>query len=114
MNDNRKYIPPEDIIEGAQQRLMEQGICECPRCGRLHHKSANNPPQAIAGPSLLHKPETTPRPNDRVRQLSERISLLFNNHLCEMEQGYDDSIVGFNEAWDIVRATFAEALGEKT
>lgn len=26
-----------------------------------------------------------------------------NNRLCEMKEGYDDSIVGFNEAWDIVR-----------
>jgi hypothetical protein len=27
-----------------------------------------------------------------------------NNYLCEMKPGYDDSIVGFNEAWDIMRA----------
>jgi len=31
-----------------------------------------------------------------------------NNVLCEMKKGYDDSIVGFNEAWDIVRNAFSE------
>lgn len=50
---------------------------------------------------------------DTVRDLHNRISTRLNNHLCEMKEGYDDSIVGFNEAWDIVRAAFAEALGEK-
>lgn len=29
-----------------------------------------------------------------------------NDHLCEMKPDYDDSIVGFNEAWDIVRKVF--------
>lgn len=112
MSDGRKYVPPEDLIEGAQQRLMEQCTCECPRCGRLHHKLANNPPQAIAGPSLLREPVTTPRPNDSLRILRGRISMRLNNHLCGMPEGMDDSIVGFNEAWDIVRAAFAEVLGE--
>ena len=27
-------------------------------------------------------------------------------HLVEMREGYDDSITGFNEAWDIVRKVF--------
>jgi len=26
-----------------------------------------------------------------------------NDVLCEMKPGYDDSITGFNEAWDIIR-----------
>lgn len=81
---------------------MADDLCQCPACGRIHKPlGAGKPPEAIF------------RPNDRVRQLSERISLRLNNHLCELEQGYDDSIVGFNEAWDIVRTAFAEALGEK-
>lgn len=36
-----------DFIEFAQQGLMERGTCECPLCGRLHHKLANDPPRAI-------------------------------------------------------------------
>lgn len=31
-----------------------------------------------------------------------------NNYLCEMKEGYDDSIVGFNEAWDVMRKFFAD------
>jgi hypothetical protein len=41
-----------------------------------------------------------------VERLKDRIDTRLNNCLCEMKEGYDDSIVGFNEAWDIVRAVF--------
>jgi len=41
-----------------------------------------------------------------------RISHRLNDHLCQMTEGMDDSIVGFNEAWDIVRDAFDGALGE--
>lgn len=33
-----------------------------------------------------------------------------NEALCEMKEGYDDSVVGFNEAWDIVRNYFKEKI----
>ena len=39
-----------------------------------------------------------------------RIDIRMDNHLCGMKPDYDDSIVGFNEAWTIVRDTFAEAI----
>lgn len=42
-------------------------------------------------------------------RMHERLGLLLNNCLCEMKPDYDDSIVGFNEAWDIMRKAFAEA-----
>ena len=54
----------------------------------------------------------TARPNDALRFVKERIDLRLNNHLVEMKEGYDDSIVGFNEAWEIVRVAFAEAFGD--
>ena len=37
-----------------------------------------------------------------------RVDTLLNEHLCCMEEGYDDSITGFNEAWDIVRKILTE------
>lgn len=40
--------------------------CQCPKCGRLHRKLANNPPAAIAGPSLLRKAETCHPSDPRV------------------------------------------------
>ena len=49
-------------------------------------------------------------PGDRLHRVKARIDTRLNNHLCDMREGYDDSIVGFNEAWDIVRAIFAEEL----
>src|SRR6185312_6128189 len=51
-------------------------------------------------------------PGDRLHRLKQRLDARLNNHLCDMRGGYDDSIVGFNEAWDIVRAIFAEELSE--
>lgn len=42
-------------------------------------------------------------------RMHERLGMLLNNCLCEMKPGYDDSIVGFNEAWDIMREAFAAA-----
>jgi hypothetical protein len=47
-------------------------------------------------------------------RMRERINVRLNNHLCDMEEGADDSIVGFNEAWDIVAAAFEEVLGNST
>ena len=102
------------------------------------HKSlgAGKPPAAIAGPSLLRPAEQLKAApplgltaeemredfgtklaaariaaKDAVRDLRNRISTRLNNHLCEMQEGMDDSIVGFNEAWDIVRAAFDERDG---
>ena len=45
-----------------------------------------------------------------LQRLKDRIDTRLDNYLCEMQEGYDDSITGFNEAWDIVRKAFAEAL----
>lgn len=44
-------------------------------------------------------------------RLKSKTDARLNDYLCEMNPGYDDSIVGFNEAWDIVRDAFAD-LGE--
>lgn len=44
-----------------------------------------------------------------MRHLKQRIDYCLNDHLCEMKEGYDDSISGFNDAWDIVRKIFEES-----
>jgi hypothetical protein len=36
------------------------------------------------------------------------INSRLNAHLIEMKEGYDDSIVGFNEAWEVVSTFFRE------
>lgn len=53
-----------------------------------------------AGGPLLERSDLT--------RIKERINLRLNNALVEMKEGWDDSIVGFNAAWDIVRAIFDE------
>ena len=45
-----------------------------------------------------------------IKQLKECLDLRLNGYLIEMRPDYDDSITGFNEAWDIVREFFADIL----
>ena len=45
-----------------------------------------------------------------VDSIKLRIDARLDHHLCEMQEGYDDSVAGFNEAWDVVRAIFAQEL----
>lgn len=52
----------------------------------------------------------TPATTSRLRRLKERIDTRMNDRLREMKEGYDDSVVGFNDAWDLVRAAFDEEL----
>ena len=47
-------------------------------------------------------------------RMKERLDLRLNNCLCEMKPDYDDSIVGFNEAWDIMRKAFSESQDSHT
>jgi hypothetical protein len=46
--------------------------------------------------------------------LRERVDSRLNDYLCEMQPGYDDSITGFNEAWDIVRECFEQGVKAMT
>jgi len=39
-------------------------------------------------------------------RIKDALDFRLNDYLCEMREGYDDSIVGFNEAWDVVRKCF--------
>ena len=44
-------------------------------------------------------------------RLKNRVDTIMNNVLCDMRPGWDDSIEGFNKAWDIVRDIFQEEIG---
>jgi hypothetical protein len=43
-------------------------------------------------------------------QLRSRLDGNMNDVLCEMKPDFDDSITGFNEAWDVMRKTFDSNL----
>jgi hypothetical protein len=45
------------------------------------------------------------------KRLKRRIDYRLNDVLCEMKPEHDDSITGFNEAWDIVSRILNEELG---
>ena len=45
--------------------------------------------------------------------LKNRIDIRLNNKLIEMKPNYDDSITGFNEAWNIVSELFDEVKNEQ-
>lgn len=44
-------------------------------------------------------------------RLKNRIDTIMNNVLCDMKPGWDDSIEGFNKAWDVVRDILQEEIG---
>jgi len=44
---------------------------------------------------------------DRI-DIRVRIAIRLNDFLTEMKPDHDDSITGFNQAWDIVRNVFKE------
>lgn len=44
-----------DIPESAAERVRREDAaraCECPRCGRMHHRLAAAPPEAIASQAM--------------------------------------------------------------
>lgn len=43
-------------------------------------------------------------------RFKDSIDYRLNEYLCGMKEGWDDSIVGFNQAWDIMRAVFRELM----
>jgi hypothetical protein len=43
-------------------------------------------------------------------RIKSRIDSRLDKHLGEMKPNYDDSITGFNEAWNIVQNTFKDEL----
>ena len=43
-------------------------------------------------------------------RLKNRIDTILNNVLCDMKPGWDDSIDGFNKAWDVVRGIFQDEI----
>jgi hypothetical protein len=45
-----------------------------------------------------------------LKRVKDRIDYRLNDCLCEMQPDYDDSITGFNEAWDIVTAVLREEI----
>lgn len=48
-----------------------------------------------------------------VKRIKDRVDSRLDSVLSEMKEGYDDSIVGFNEAWDEVRKIFADELSKQ-
>ncbi len=49
----------------------------------------------------------------QIQKIKDRIDARLNNYLCEMKPNYDDSITGYNEAWDIVRDILKEEINAK-
>lgn len=82
----------------------------------------NNYITMVMKPSIEAAPRSSPSPcatdaaalaeNEalNLRKLKDKIDYRLNDYLCEMKPDYDDSITGFNEAWDIVRKAFGDAL----
>jgi hypothetical protein len=53
-------------------------------------------------------PQKGPRPD--ILRIEHRLELRLHDHLCEMVPNQEDSIAGFNEAWNVVRAVMKDEL----
>jgi hypothetical protein len=47
-----------------------------------------------------------------LRNLKIALSERLNGHLVEMRPGFDDSITGFNEAWDVMGKFFDDRIAK--
>ncbi len=47
-------------------------------------------------------------------RIKNRFDTIFNNVLCDMKPGWDDSIEGFNKAWGVASDIFQEEIGRAT
>ena len=78
------------------------------RCGRA---------EISALKAALSQPHTEGAQNvytlAEIESVANSISVRLNNHLGEMKPEYDDSIVGFNEASDLVRGVFRDFFDGK-
>lgn len=43
-------------------------------------------------------------------RIKNRIDSRLNDYLCDMRPNYDDSMTGFNEAWDIIREIMKDEI----
>jgi hypothetical protein len=100
---------PEELVltpRGADVDAVVEAMAEKIR-GYVGSRMQMSEARTIARAALAAAQAVVPAPPS-IEALKNRIDTRLNNCLCEMKEGYDDSIVGFNEAWDIVRAIFKE------
>ena len=45
-----------------------------------------------------------------LQKLKDRIDRILDNILVDMQPGWDDSVHGFNKAWDVVRDILTEEI----
>lgn len=59
--------------------------------------------RVLAESAMQHAREATEALEQHSARVKDRIDITLNAYLCDMKPDHDDSITGFNEAWDIVR-----------
>lgn len=105
----------ETEVEAAAKAVMmeencgytlngERVFCDDPRSGE-HREYCHCKASARAALTAAAKVR-----GDDLRKVIGRLDFRLNNHLCEMKPGYDDSVTGFNKAWDIMHEVFGETI----
>lgn len=67
-------------------------------------------PSAAEFDALIARYAPHPDPAEEIARLKNRLDSRMDAYLVEMKPNYDDSITGFNEAWDIMRKAFDDAI----
>ena len=119
----------EKIKEAFVTLESEYSVKEC--CGyAVGGNTPEDEPQCCGQPDLYVRSDQAleailsllPNTGERDKALEEaainnlksRLDTRLNNWLCEMKPDHDDSIVGFNEAWDIVNKVFKDIRALKS
>ena len=72
-------------------------------------KQEKNSPPKRSAESMTDSPTTT----IDLATFKRRFDIRMNEHLAEMKPEHDDSIVGFHDAWDVVRKLFEDMQNGK-
>jgi hypothetical protein len=98
------------FYEPGQRHLDTNAWKQAEAAGRAVHaklRAAIDTPAAPADQSDAGRDGVI----EEIKRLKDSLDYRLNDYLCEMKPNYDDSITGFNEAWDIMRKKFDETFG---
>lgn len=101
-------VDPDNLLQ-FRKRLNEAGEFLCSRTNDSEAVKAYTAVLYVQSSLLLDAEEMKlEQAENPIASLRRRLDARLNDYLCEMKESYDDSIVGFNEAWDIMRKLFDE------
>lgn len=95
-------MTPSELLKRANEALADGSLA---RCLDIEPQYAARLVDAVAIVARTQEAKVAERTyaEDALRGVKAAIDTAINDLLCETKPSYDDSIVGINDAWDVVR-----------